>query len=87
MEADLQSALVPDDEAFDRWFVRSQIAALGAIKRAINDTLIGCAANGNLKMTLRFVRSHHAPDGGGEQGIVPDLLSLQAMTHEAPGDW
>jgi predicted outer membrane protein len=82
--APLQSAI---GAAFDEAFVASQQAALTEVKQSINLDLIGCAANGNLKTFLRFVRlrtldggtSLTAFDGGAALGIVPDLAAIQAL--------
>jgi hypothetical protein len=53
------------------------------MKQIINGDLIGCAANGNLKTTLRFERLR-APDGGDPpMGVVADLAALQALADEA----
>jgi hypothetical protein len=77
-------ALVPAPGAgFDRTFVTSQLGALREMKQIINGELIGCAANGNLKTTLRFERLR-TPDGGDPpMGIVADLAALQTLVDEA----
>jgi hypothetical protein len=60
------------------------MAALERMKRAINDELMGCAANGNLKMTLRFARLRRSEDGGADRGIVPALVALQTWLAGTP---
>ncbi len=78
LAADLDATLGGDAFSSDRRFVRAQVEALERMKRAINDDLMGCAANGNLKMTLRFARQRRPEDGGDERGIVPRLIELRA---------
>jgi len=74
--------------AFDQAFVRSQTAALTELQTIINFDLIGCAANGTLKTSLRFDRWRTleggvivVPDAGtGETlGVVGDLAALAAL--------
>jgi hypothetical protein len=77
--ARLQALSELDAGAPDRAFVRSQVAALGEIKRVLYDDLIGCAANGSLKTSLRFARRRRDPDGGAERGVLPDLAVLEAL--------
>jgi hypothetical protein len=81
--ADLDATLDGDAPSSDRSFVRAQVDALERMKHAINDDLMGCAANGNLKMTLRFVRRRRSEDGGADRGIVPGLIALQTWLAEA----
>jgi hypothetical protein len=76
--ADLDAALAGDAASSDRPFVLAQVTALERMKRVINDDLMGCAANGNLKMTLRFARLRRSEDGDADRGIVPALIALQA---------
>ena len=67
--------------AFDHTFVTSQLAALSEMKRVINLDLIGCAANGNLKATLRFerLRTSRWRGAAAAAGMVPDLAALRAL--------
>jgi hypothetical protein len=75
--AELDAALAGDAPSSDRPFVLAQVTALERMKRVINDDLMGCAGNGNLKMTLRFARLRRSEDGGADRGIVPALIALQ----------
>jgi hypothetical protein len=82
--ADLDATLAGEPPSSDRGFVRAQIEALERMKRVINDDLMGCAANGNLKMTLRFARRRRSEDGGVDRGIVPGLIALQTWLAGTP---
>lgn len=70
----------PPGTPLDRAFVASQITALTEMKRIVSDELLGCAANGNLKTTLRFERSRR----GGDAGILADLAALRALGWDSP---
>jgi hypothetical protein len=74
-------ALSPAPEGpLDRTLVTAQIAAFEEMKRIVNDDLIGCAANGSLKTTLRFARARSAGGGGdGSAGFVADLAALEDL--------
>src|SRR5262249_3394911 len=74
--------------AFDDAFVRTQVAALTDLQRIINFDLIGCAANGHLKTSLRFQRWRTVDGGpivspeagaGDTLGVVADLAALTAI--------
>jgi hypothetical protein len=82
--ADLDAMLAGEPPSSDRAFVRAQLEVLDRMKRAINDELVGCAANGNLKMTLRFARRRRSEDGGADRGIVPELIALQTWLAGMP---
>ncbi|HEY2514473.1 MAG TPA: DUF4142 domain-containing protein, partial [Polyangiaceae bacterium] len=91
LAADLAATSGLTGAAFDDAFDTSQVAALSEIKQAINLDLLGCAANGNLKTTLRFDRLRSpdggtVADGGPALGIVPDLAALQALLAEGGSD-
>lgn len=92
LAADLAATSGLTGPAFDDAFCTSQVAALGEIKQTINLDLIGCAGNGNLKTTLRFVRLRtpdggtSVADGGLALGVVPDLAALQALLPEGGTD-
>jgi hypothetical protein len=77
--AHLEALSTFDAGAADLAFVRSQMDALGEIKRVLHDDLIGCAANGSLKTSLRFARRRRDLDGGADRGVLPDLTALEAL--------
>jgi predicted outer membrane protein len=80
LTADLAQAQSAGPATFDAVFIQSQVAALSEIKQVVNDDLIGCAANGDLKTSLRFDR-RRTVDGGGDAayGVVPDLAAFDAL--------
>jgi predicted outer membrane protein len=83
--ANLEARMPVPGSAFDREFVTSQLAALGEMKQIINRDLIGCAANGSLKTTLRFERMRTVEDGGASlRGLVADLAALRALAAAEP---
>ncbi len=79
-KADVESALASDAGDSSASFVSSQRAALGEIKRILNSELIGCAANGDLKTSLRFVRLRLGDAGADARGgVLADLESFRAL--------